>query len=189
MCGRYALDAPEKQALPKQFLRQSLPLPAGEVRPSDAAPVLTRRGVEFPVWGFLRPQGSGLIINARCESARQKPLFRRAFAEGRAAAPASAFFEWRGKRQYRFTLPDRSYFYIAALCGLFSGALRFVLLTTAANASVAAVHERMPLLLPEDALESWLHDEAAACALLESAPPPLRCDPPAPECAQALSLF
>lgn len=189
MCSRYALHGAGETALPLALRTRFSHLCAKDIRPSDTAPLLTADGVALATWGFFRRNTAGLVIHARCESAREKPLFRSAFVHGRCAAPASCFFEWHGKRKHRFSLPADACFYIAALCGVFDGEHRFVLLTTAANESVAPVHDRMPLLLPETALQSWLCDETAARALLASTPPPLVCDPPAERRVASFSLF
>lgn len=187
MCGRYTLCAVGKEtALP---FPEAFAASAGEICPGAAAPVLTKYGLEILRWGFPKTRETGLIINARCESALDKPLFQRAFSSGRCAVPAAAFFEWRGKKRYRFTLPDASCLYMAGLCAGFSDTRRFVVLTTGANDSVAAVHDRMPLLLPEDALQRWFCDAAFAAGQLCCTPPPLRCDPPAPQGSAQLALF
>ena len=62
------------------------------------------------------------------------------------------------------------------LCGLYrviEGQLRFVILTRAANDSVAEVHDRMPVIVGEDAVRAYLTDEAAAREILANASPTL----------------
>ena len=123
-------------------------------------------------WGFERPYGSGVVINARAETAAEKPFFRQAFKQGRVLIPASSFFEWRkldsSKQKVKLSLPDESTFYMAGLsqpADDITGA-RFVILTTAAQPAVAAIHDRQPLILPRSWLRSWVLDETLARQLL-----------------------
>ena len=135
-----------------------------------------------------------LLINARAETAAEKPAFRESlrmpktalFAEnsraaksaaagipvsGRCAVPAAGFYEWnRNKEKAVFTHRESPVFYMAGLYRKFDGEDRFVVLTTQANASVAPVHERMPLILEADELETWLNDAAGAAKLLAKTP-------------------
>ena len=146
-----------------------------------------------------------LLINARAETAAEKPAFRESlhmsktasFTEsthavkpaiqeslrpgkpalagipvsGRCAVPAAGFYEWnRSKEKAVFTHRESPVFYMAGLYRRFDGEDRFVVLTTQANASVAPVHERMPLILEADELETWLNDDAGAAKLLAKTP-------------------
>lgn len=146
-----------------------------------------------------------LLINARAETAAEKPAFRESmrmskqasFTEsfravkpaiqeslraakpapvgipvsGRCAVPAAGFYEWnRRKEKAVFTHRESPVFYMAGLYRRFDGEDRFVVLTTQANASVAPVHERMPLILDADELETWLNDDAGAAKLLTKTP-------------------
>jgi putative SOS response-associated peptidase YedK len=150
--------------------------------------VLGRDGV--PVarelrWGLIPawakdPKVAGKMINARAESADTRPAYRGllASAHHRALLPADGFFEWlrsedrrRPPVPFRFTLRDGSLF---ALAGLWTRAYlppeqpgdpeRLVetvtILTTRANATVARLHDRMPVILPDRASErAWLSPE------------------------------
>lgn len=109
MCCRYFLeDDPELMPImeavnrsplaEKLFPRQSVHT-AGDVRPADVVPVIApdRKGARavFPMqWGFAGLQGKGLIINARCETAAVRPMFRESWTSRRCAVPASCYFEW-----------------------------------------------------------------------------------------------
>ena len=74
---------------------------SGEARPTDVVPVLAtdREGGKsvFPMrWGFrLEGAKPTLLINARAETAAQKPTFRDAWAAHRCAVPASGYYEWK----------------------------------------------------------------------------------------------
>lgn len=144
--------------------------PRYNIAPTQTAPVLVTGSAGRPVWvsprwGFRGPNGA-LVINARIETAETRPMFRSRLARGRCLIPADGFFEWaaaegRGQRRpYRFVRDDGAIF---ALAGLWQpprapddpGA--FVVMTTRANALVAPVHSRMPILLPPEREEDWLN--------------------------------
>ena len=133
--------------------------PRNEVFPSDGAPVLVlREGKVVPAvmgWGFPGMQGGRNVINARAETAEERPMFR------------------ADKRRYLFRMPARTELYMAALYGVFGGEARYCILTTQANASVAPVHHRMPLVLRAQEVRPWLEDEQTARRLLHETPPEL----------------
>ncbi len=112
-------------------------------------------------WGLVPhgsqdPTRSARLINARSETVLVKPAFRDAFQKRRCLIPADGFYEWqprgRTKQPFFFSDPQGQ---VLALAGLWEawrapdgGLLRTCcILTTAANARVAPVHERMPLIL------------------------------------------
>ena len=71
---------------------------SGEIRPTNVVPVIApnRNGhrAAFPMkWGFQIP-GRSLIVNARTETAAEKPTFREAWEKRRCIIPASWYFEW-----------------------------------------------------------------------------------------------
>lgn len=76
----------------------------------------------------------------------------------------------KAKQKYLFRLPQEKVLYMAGLYGEFAGELRFVILTTSANASVADVHDRMPLILRSSLIEPWLRDTDRAMELLHESP-------------------
>jgi putative SOS response-associated peptidase YedK len=200
MCGRYYIDQEEYLAEMRQILEEVnrryqatdalAALRVGEIKPSHTVPVL--RAEPAPVgsgapdrivpdlmqWGFPRWQGSGLIINARAETASAKPMFRQALQQCRMLIPAGAFFEWqhfadgRKGQKMRLSLTDEPVFYMAGLARYFDDKdaaeplMHFVILTTAANPSVAVIHDRMPLILPRRLLRDWVLDERRALDLL-----------------------
>jgi putative SOS response-associated peptidase YedK len=121
-------------------------------------------------WGFVPGWADGRsdvkpLINARAETAATKPFFRTAFKHQRCLVLADGFYEWRrtkeGKRPYRIALKTEEPF---AFAGLWSSVHdaggqahpTFAILTTDANALVAQIHNRMPVILrPEDEAH-WL---------------------------------
>ena len=148
----------------------------GEIRPGDLSPVLfffdEKPGLKILRWGF-RPEGkSGLVFNARSESAGERPMFKQCFKERRCIIPASWFYEWnRDKEKMKFEDGSGSpLLYLAGLWRKEEDGGRFVVLTTEANASMAPVHDRMPLLLKREELAGWCADEESAGKLLKKRP-------------------
>ena len=122
-------------------------------------------------WGIRDARGA-LVINARSETVAARPLFREAYAGRRCVVPADGFYEWTGPRNDRrplwFHLRERGASQLSATAtqGIFffagiideaeidrgeaegkGGLASFCVLTTAANALVAPVHDRMPVIL------------------------------------------
>ena len=148
---------------------------AGEVCPTDTAPILIRGGdrpqAVLMKWGFPKWQGEGVIINARAETAQDKLAFRPSLTSRRCVVPTTGFFEWRqenGKKKtkYLFRLPETKLLYLAGLYGGFKDGSRsydaFVILTAPANPSVSPYHDRMPLVLLPDDSNKWLTDTGFA---------------------------
>jgi putative SOS response-associated peptidase YedK len=141
----------------------------------DGGPPAVRVLDEFrwglvPPWSTTLPR-SGAMFNARVETVTSRPSFRRAVATQRLVVPADGFFEWRrvdGRRgvPYFFHLPAGEPMALAGLwevwrdpgdAGRPAGWLRScTIITTAANEDLAGIHDRMPLVLPPDAVGPWL---------------------------------
>lgn len=185
MCGRYRFTAAQSEEL-REILRLAQEGAQGallqgmqeQVRPTNLAPVVYAREGQAAVglfrWGFPAPAGRGVLINARAETAGEKPLFRGCLQRGRCVVPSAGFYEWdEEKRCYLFALPGQDALYMAGLYRLVEGERRFVVLTTQANDSVRPVHSRMPVLLTRQEILPWLRGGAGAGALLERTPPAL----------------
>ena len=145
------------------------------------------RSLSMLRWGLIpswarEPNIGYKLINARAETASSKPSFRAAWRARRCLIPADGFYEWtrRGgeKQPWLFGLKDGGPFAFAGLWeqwtvpegAAYTGSLAewapgeaietCTILTTAANAAVARIHNRMPVILPPDAYEPWLSGEA-----------------------------
>lgn len=190
MCGRFTQRHPEItwRRIHEQlsgFLRQ----PRYNVAPGQGVALLhagaAGAAVELARWGF-RPRwladANKAQINARSETAAEKPMFRDAWRRDRCAVPADGWYEWRalagGKQPYYLRRADDAPFLIAGLRTVWSDAegehATFALLTRAANEAVAPVHARMPVLLGAEDYPAWLDPAASAAALtaLVDAPAP-----------------
>lgn len=154
----------------------------GVLKPPRRAALLRAEGAQVTLtdraWGLASPFGPQLIINARAESAAQKPLFRAGMAKHRIAIPAACFHERTPRGALMsFRRSEEPTLYLAGLLGLLQGEERFVILTRAANPSVAPVHARMPVLLPPGSLHAWFFEPERVPALLLAEPGPLSCSP------------
>ena len=185
MCGRYFIDGddlPEElERILEELNRKNTPenlKTSGEIFPSDVVPVLanSRRQDVQPFamrWGYSFPGGRP-VINARAETAPDKPMFRQCLEQRRCVIPSTGFYEWAAdKTKYRFRLPGEDALYMAGLYNEFAGEPRYVILTTAANESIADVHNRMPVVLPRARIAEWIGGLGAAMEILRAVPPML----------------
>lgn len=166
------------------------PLPnMPELRPTDAALIVTPTGAALQSWGLSVDWSKQPMINARSETLTEKPTFR-PLLEKRCLVPASAYFEWRTaddgkKRKNRIHAPDDAVF---AMAGLTDGE-RFTIVTCAPADSVAHIHNRMPVILTADTMKTWIGGapyaevqgalapyQGALVADEETPPPPAQAD-------------
>lgn len=122
-----------------------------------------RRVIAPAIWGYLasgRP-----LINVRGERVGSGAGFREAFASRRCGVICDGFFEWNKRHQPTwFHRADGGLIVLGGLTQSSPAASdmpRFTILTTRPNRLVAAVHDRMPLVLPAERIDDWLVDEAA----------------------------
>lgn len=177
MCGRYYIDDETARDIEKivRDLDRKLQIEhTGDVRPSNQALVLSQKQKhlvpERMYWGFPNFQGNGLLINARAEGALEKRTFRESMLHRRCVIPARGFYEWnKQKEKYRFERNEPVLF-MSGCFNLFQEEKRFVILTTEANASVSAVHDRMPLILEPQEVKDWVMDDYAVEYLLHKVP-------------------
>ena len=175
MCGRYALYT-EPVRLTAEFLTSNeFPdFARYNLTPGAFHPVVRQlpdgvRRVQPARWGLLpswvkEPGKLAQPINAKCETVAEKPMFRHAFARRRIIVPASGWYEWKleaGKKQpYFFSRADGHPLAFAGLLEHWSGfdgeVETYAILTTAANALAATVHDRMPVILEKSAQVEWL---------------------------------
>ena len=185
MCSRYFLDAdgnviaytfrvPVKEPIRKRF----------NIAPTQQAPVIraapdASRELAMLRWGLVPFWSKDLkagtkMINARSEGIEAKPAFREAVKARRCVVPATGFFEWRApgewnvgqgepghKQPFAITLPGQELIAFAGLWERWNPAAgdaveTFTIVTTDANESVARIHDRMPVILSMDAIDTWL---------------------------------
>ena len=196
MCARYTVFTEEEIIEMKAIIAEVSrkfgdgAVKMGEIYPTNTAPVLTledNRLAPVPVaWGFPKWDGKGVVINARAETATEKPMFRDALQSRRCVIPSTGFFEWRHiggrqKEKYLLNEPGKGMLYMAGMIGSFKndsgGHDAFTILTTAANESVAPLHDRMPVILRAEEIEAWLRDGAFVWTVLDRVCPALTLTP------------
>ncbi len=191
MCCRYwAEESPELREIVEEMNRSPLVgkwqkttavKSYGEMRPTDVVPVIApdrsgRRAV-FPMkWGF---SGKSLLMNARVETASSKPTFRESWARRRCIVPASWYFEWEhlksndGKTKtgdrYMIQPKDSTMTWLCGLYRIEDGLPVFVVLTREPGEEIRFIHDRMPLILPENLINDWIRPDARPEDLLGSA--------------------
>lgn len=162
MCGRYYIDVEDRE-LQDIFLQAQLgqALRSGNIRPGDLVPVRDASGLRPMRWGYSGR--SRLTINARFETAGETALFRSGMEYGRCLIPASWYYEWEETRteriQYRLRPHTSGCMWMAGLCRPGLQEPEFVILTREAAPDIAFVHSRMPLILPSESWEPWLHGQ------------------------------
>ena len=175
MCGRFNLIATKMQIM-EHFCLQRLAdyqpdynIPPGQkiitvVRLEDGSnkAVNLHWGL-IPSWSKDRKIASHLI-NARAETLTEKPSFRKAYQQRRCLIPATGFFEWQstetGKHPYHIHQLASALFAFAGLWEYWEHQQETVysctIITTAANAKIAPIHDRMPVIITTDFYDRWL---------------------------------
>jgi putative SOS response-associated peptidase YedK len=176
----------EHQQHPQQPGYEQLPIKfSGEIFPTDIVPVEIAPAVYQPMrWGFTGFRNGAAtaakpIINARSETALDKPMFRESMLERRCIIPASGYYEWGSVRQiqaqeslftevttspsqprkvkYQLTRPGEPLFLAGCYrCEHGESLPRFVILTRPAAPGIADIHDRMPVIIPQPAASDWL---------------------------------
>lgn len=172
MCGRFSQTKPLEDLaaffeLYEKAQRPNLE-PRWNIAPTQKSAVVrntdSKRDVALLRWGFAGPNNAPLI-NARSETATQKPTFSDAFAQRRCLIPADSFYEWqviegqKTKQPWRIGLKGGGMMAFAGLWQpevVFGNEDCFTILTTAANDYLAPLHERMPVILPREQFGLWL---------------------------------
>lgn len=162
MCGRFALSLSFKKLL--TLFPKSEPFtwdPCYNIAPQSEVPFLiNEHHLKLADWGFHMPQFSKCIINARAETLKEKPLFKKLWPGNRCALITSGFFEWKKKVPHYIHLPKGEELYLGALYRFAAnGKLEFVILTEEVNGALADLHHRKPLMLRGENLKGWFSKE------------------------------
>ena len=191
MCGRYVIKTPP--AIMREafgYAEQPNFPPRYNVAPTQPIPVVRidngRRSFALVRWGLIPawvkdPRGISLMINARGEAVLDKPAFRNAMRRRRCLVPADGFYEWKqeGARKRPFFAAAKGPIAFAGLWEPWIGPNgeemeTACIITTPANHTLRALHDRMPAVIPPQAFDLWLdcanvEAETAAALLVPAA--------------------
>ncbi len=204
MCGRFVSTTPLTDLAERLLVddvRTDDERPNWNVTPrssvvivaSGGEPEHRRRVLDRVRWGLVPSWAKNLsvgdkLINARAETIREKPAYRRAFAKRRCLIPVDGFYEWKvvpGRKTKQPVYIHRVDGEPIVFAGLYENwkdkndpdaewIRSCSIVTTNANARIAAVHNRMPVILQSDRFAEWLdpenHDVDALTRLLVPAP-------------------
>jgi putative SOS response-associated peptidase YedK len=193
MCGRYRLSR-SKEVLAEHFDVEPDDdwQPRYNIAPTQSVPVI-RQHPEQPKrlgsrmqWGLIPfwakdPNIGFKMINARAETVATKPAFRESLRKRRCLIPADGFYEWKKngkvKTPFCFTMADDSIFAFAGIWDSWRNpegkAIETCsIITTTPNTLLIEVHDRMPVILPDDAydlcLDPGFQKVDAICDLLKN---------------------
>jgi len=187
MCGRYSLADLSGFAARFDLVRANGRLRRRyNIAPMQPIPAVVNDGANrlvFLRWGLVPSWFKGSlsdinIINARAETVHSKPSFRKSLQRRRCLIPADGFYEWKKddpgsvKRPYRVTLKEGGLFAFAGLWDSWrspggENIISCAIITTAANEVVKPIHDRMPVILEEEAEQIWLDGEVTDSAALK----------------------
>ncbi|MCY3916432.1 MAG: SOS response-associated peptidase [Chloroflexi bacterium] len=175
MCGRYTLtaDADSIQLAFNLASTDGYEMPRYNIAPSQQVAVITDRdpqALSFMKWGLVPswakdPKIGNRMINARSETAAEKPSFRTAFKRRRCLIPADGYYEWQkqGKKKIPSYIQhaEREVF---AFAGLWESWKRpdeswlhsCAILTTEANEKLRSIHHRMAVIIEPEDYDLWL---------------------------------
>jgi putative SOS response-associated peptidase YedK len=190
MCGRCRLSR-HKELLSERFGTEPDDdwIPRYNIAPTQSVPVI-RQHPEQPNrfgsqmrWGLIPDWAKDVrmgLINIRAETIAEKPTFRDALVKRRCLIPADGFYEWqkngKAKTPFCFTMADDAVF---AFAGIWESSQdskgqtveTCSIINTTPNSLCADIHDRMPVILPDDAYDLWLdpgfQKAEAVCDLLK----------------------
>lgn len=188
MCGRFTLRT-SPDVLIQLFQTTTFPelTPRWNIAPTQMICAIrateeanTRRQAAMLRWGLVPfwaedPSAGARMLNARSETAAEKPAFRAAWRKRRCLIPADGFYEWQklaiGKKQpWWIHQPDGEPFAMAGLWETWTPRAHnpdapteplqsCTILTTSASKDLKGLHDRMPVILTPDAWNAWLNPE------------------------------
>jgi len=207
MCGRFTLtvDAHQiREAFPWITINEEIQ-PRYNIAPSQPVAVVPNDGknqLNYFLWGLIPfwakdPTIGNRMINARGETLDQKPSFKHAYRRRRCLVLADGFYEWKIETGGKSKIPiyikmknNRPF----ALAGLWdswnapdgSNILSCTIITTEPNILLKDIHNRMPVILPDDKIQTWLRTDEVESEYLK---PLLMPYPPEDMIAYPVSKF
>ena len=181
MCGRYNFSKETNSEMVHAVLEnlqsRQIEVKTGEVNPGDIAAVIASNRKLKPQafgmkWGYKLPDGK-LIFNARSETAAQKTMFVDGMRQRRCLIPADCYYEWRkvgqGKQKYQIAPTGANGFFLAGIYRIEQGFPVFSILTKEPVESISFIHNRMPVILPEEIAKDWLNPQYHGQEILNAA--------------------
>ena len=194
MCSRYSLTSPPEAV--RDYFRydnEAVFPPRYNIAPAQPVAIVRdaangRRELALVRWGLIPswakdPRKFRMMINARSETAAEKPSFRAAMRHRRCLVPTDGFYEWTGapgdKRPHLVRPFAGGTVGMAGIYEYWQGAdgsemESMAILTTAANQSMSVLHDRMPVIIPPEHFDAWLDCSSGSAegilALLHSPP-------------------
>ncbi|MBM7553686.1 SOS response-associated peptidase family protein [Thalassobacillus pellis] len=175
MCGRYTLLAEEVEILKEFGLEHQIPdyTPRYNIAPGQKVLAIIHDGDQkragFLKWGLVPfwakdPKIGYKMINARSETAHEKPSFKNLLKQKRCLIVADSFYEWQrtdnGKQAKRISLKERKLFAFAGLWDKWKQdeeeLYTCTILTKKANTFMEPIHDRMPIILPKEQQDNWI---------------------------------
>ncbi len=173
MCGRFLLESEVEDLVARYNAEYSIEdYKFGEIFPSENPITVVSENnkniLKAMKWGFPMRGSKRLIINARSETALEKPMFKSSLLQRRCIIPANAFFEWKGdkgkKIKHRISKNHVDIFSMAGIYNIFKDENNayeaFTILTLNATGTMKSVHDRMPLILNIEEEELWLAEKS-----------------------------
>jgi putative SOS response-associated peptidase YedK len=180
MCGRFTLTI-DPSHLQEAFPWASIPndlKPRYNIAPSQPFAVIPNSGkntLSIYNWGLIPswskdPTIGNRLINARAETLAEKPSFRNAYRRRRCLIIADGFYEWKQDPTKKNKIPvyihlkNGSPFAFAGLWEIWnspdgSEIRTCAIITTQPNSLMETIHNRMPVILPQDGYQRWLESE------------------------------
>jgi putative SOS response-associated peptidase YedK len=178
MCGRFSFESNPAQLKKRFNIRQEIPLykPNYNITPGAMHPIIKfdqKPEVILAKWGLVPfwakdPKIGYKMINARAETVIEKPSFRKSFISQRCLIPTNGFYEWykndTEKIPYFIHLKDTEIFGFAGLYDIWTDVeghkiITFTIITTIPNALMSKIHERMPVIIPQNQEDNWINNE------------------------------
>ncbi len=176
MCSRYSLTSPPEAVRAYfRYENEAVFPPRYNIAPSQPVAIvryMANGGRELALvrWGLIpswvnEPREFRMMINARSETAAEKPSFRAAMRHRRCLVPTDGFYEWTGaagaKRPHLVRPRDGSPMGMAGIYEHWQGAdgsemESMAILTTAANQAMSVLHDRMPVIIAPEHFDVWL---------------------------------
>lgn len=181
MCGRYRFPTGSEirkfQDMIDTLTRLNLAFARGTVTPGMNAAVIARnRRMETSPfvmhWGYTLTDGK-LVFNARSETAHEKKMFSDGIKQRRCVVPAESWYEWEHRgdtaQKYEIAPSFSEGIWLAGIYRLEEKGPSFSILTRDSAPDIAFIHDRMPVVIPDDGVDEWLDPSTDADRFLKAA--------------------